>query len=308
MRKISCFIIIICLALSGCTAVRNENSDDAGFTLTDSTGSTVTLQRDARVASAYGSFSECWLLSGGTLVGATEDAVNERNLPLDDTTAIIGTVKDINLEALAAVMPDYVILSEDITTQKSLEENLNAMGIACGYYRVDSFEDYDSMMKQFCGFNGREDLYEKNVVEVKQNIDNILKKVPSESDKTYLLMRAYSTGIKVKNDNLADSLIKDFNISSLADAVPSLLDTLSLEEIITEDPDYIFVLTMGDEAAANKYLSESLESNPAWNELTAVKNGNLVVLPKELFHYKPNDRWDDSYEYLAKIIYPEIFR
>ena len=41
---------------------------------------------------------------------------------------------------------------------------------------------------------------------------------------------------------------------------------------------------------------------------TAVKNGNLVVLPKELFHYKPNDRWDDSYEYLAKIIYPEIFR
>lgn len=306
MKKIS-YLIILCLILSGCSAVQHGSPDSLELTLTDSTGNTVALQKDARIASAYGSFSECWLLSGGTLVGVTDDAVNERNLPLDDTVEIIGTVKEINLEALAAVNPDYVILSEDITMQKSLKESLSSMGIACGYYRVDSFEDYDNMMKQFCGFNAREDLYQKNVIEVKQNIENILKKVPSENDKAYLLMRAYSTGIKVKSDNLADSIIKDFNISSLADAVPSLLDTLSLEEIITQDPDYIFVLTMGDEAAARKYLTDSLESNPAWNGLTAVQNGRLIVLPKELFHYKPNDRWDDSYEYIAKIIYPEIF-
>lgn len=306
MKKISYFIIL-CLILSGCSAVQSGTTEDSELTLTDSAGNTVALKKDARIASAYGSFSECWLLSGGTLVGVTDDAVNERNLPLDDTTEIIGTVKEINLEALAAVNPDYVILSEDITTQKSLKESLSSMGIPCGYYKVDSFEDYDNMMKQFCSFNAREDLYQKNVIEVKQNIENILKKVPSESDKTYLLMRAYSTGIKVKSDNLADSIIKDFNISSLADAVPSLLDTLSLEEIITQDPDYIFVLTMGDEAAARKYLADSLESNPAWNGLTAVKSDNLIVLPKELFHYKPNDRWDDSYEYIAKIIYPEIF-
>ena len=306
MKKIS-YLILICLILSGCSNAQPESSDSEGFSLTDSIGNTVTLQKDARVASAYGSFSECWLLSGGTLVGVTDDAVNERHLSLDDNTEIIGTVKEISLEALAAVNPDYVILSADITAQKGLEQAISSMGIPYGYYRVDSFEDYDYMMKQFCAYNQREDLYQKNVTDVENNIDNILKKIPSENNKSYLLMRAYSTGIKVKTDNIADSIIKSFNVSSLADAVPSLLDTLSLEEIITQDPDYIFVLTMGDEAAAKKYLSDSLESNSAWSELSAVKNDNLIILPKELFHYKPNNRWDDSYEYIAKIIYPKIF-
>ena len=91
MKKIS-YLILICLILSGCSNAQPESSDSEGLSLTDSIGNTVTLQKDARVASAYGSFSECWLLSGGTLVGVTDDAVNERHLSLDDNTEIIGTV------------------------------------------------------------------------------------------------------------------------------------------------------------------------------------------------------------------------
>ena len=34
--------------------------------------------------------------------------------------------------------------------------------------------------------------------------------------------------------------------------------------------------------------------------------GRYVILPGELFHYKPNKRWGESYEYLADILYPEI--
>ena len=46
--------------------------------------------------------------------------------------------------------------------------------------------------------------------------------------------------------------------------------------------------------------------NPAWQSLSAVQNGRYVILPGELFHYKPNKRWGESYEYLADILYPEI--
>ena len=41
--------------------------------------------------------------------------------------------------------------------------------------------------------------------------------------------------------------------------------------------------------------------------LTAVKQDRLILLPKELFHYKPNARWGESYAYLAKILYPQCF-
>ena len=61
-----------------------------------------------------------------------------------------------------------------------------------------------------------------------------------------------------------------------------------------------------DEEAALGYLEEHFESNPAWAGLSAVQNGRYEVLPKELFHYKPNARWGESYAYLAKILYPDL--
>ena len=82
---------------------------------------------------------------------------------------------------------------------------------------------------------------------------------------------------------------------------------MSLEHIVAEDPDVIIVLTMGNEEAALAYLSSGVESNPAFASLKAVKTQSYHILPKDLFHYKPNERWDESYEHLAKLLYPEIF-
>ena len=53
-------------------------------------------------------------------------------------------------------------------------------------------------------------------------------------------------------------------------------------------------------------LAAGIQANPAWNSLSAVQNGRYVVLPSDLFHYKPNARWGESYEYLAKILYPQV--
>ena len=54
------------------------------------------------------------------------------------------------------------------------------------------------------------------------------------------------------------------------------------------------------------YMEETFGSNPAWAGLSAVQNGRYVLLPRELFHYKPNARWGESYAYLAKILYPDL--
>ena len=49
-----------------------------------------------------------------------------------------------------------------------------------------------------------------------------------------------------------------------------------MEEVIAADPGaYIFVTTMGDEQKALDYLNGLIEENPAWSELTAVKEGPL---------------------------------
>ena len=50
-------------------------------------------------------------------------------------------------------------------------------------------------------------------------------------------------------------------------------------------------------------LAEHLQSGPAWAGLTAVKEGRCFVLPKDLFHYKPCERWGESYHQLAEMLY-----
>ena len=309
MRRV--IAVLLCaaalLTLCACGAAEKPGEPE-GVAVTDVFGDNTVLSAASRVAFGYTSFAQCWQLAGGAPVGVTLDAVEERGMVLPEDVEIIGTVKSIDLEKLIALSPDYVVLSADLTAHTELRDSLREMGIACGYFRVDTFDDYKAMMAQFCAVTGRDDLYEQNVSKVEENIKNIQAAVPGENGDSVLLLRAYSTGVRAKtDDNLAGQILREFHLENIADKTPSLLEELSMEQIIREDPHYIFVTTMGDEQAAEDYLRLNVESDPAWSSLTAVKEGRYFLLPQELFHYKPNERWDESYEYLAKIIYPEIF-
>ncbi len=302
--------LTIFLTIIGCgqnSGDKDKSYVDSIRTITDIYGNSAVLPDDPRVVSGYGSFSECWLLSGGKLVGVTDDAITERKLDIPGDVSIIGTVKEINLEKIVSLAPDYVILSADISAHASLESSLKDMNIQYGYFRVDNFNDYSELMRQFCNINGGEELYTENVMNVEFIINDIKNNIPDNDEISYLLMRVYSTGIKVKNDNIADDILKDIGGISIADRVPSLLTDLSVEEVIKADPDHIFVITMGDETSGRDYFIKNIISDPAWSGLSAIKNGNYHILPKELFHYKPNRRWGESYEYLARILYPEVY-
>ncbi|MDD4851004.1 MAG: ABC transporter substrate-binding protein [Gemmiger sp.] len=277
---------------------------------TDAMGYTVTVESWARVVSLYGSFAETWSLAGGTLVGTTEDAVTERGLALGEDVAVIGSTQQPNLEEILALNPDFVILSADISEQTDLHEALAQAGIPHAYYRVDTFTDYLAMLRQFCDMTGQEALYQQNGVAVEKQVDFVKDTVQAagEPAPTVLLLRAYSTGCKAKGaDNLAGAMLAELGADNLVEQYQSLLEDVSMEEIIAADPEYILVVTMGSsQQKALDWLAQNLEANPAWAGLKAVQNGNYKVLPKDLFHYKPNARWGESYAYLATILYPSL--
>lgn len=60
--------------------------------------------------------------------------------------------------------------------------------------------------------------------------------------------------------------------------------------------------------AVNERIQKDVESNPAWASLSAVKNDKYLIMPKDLYLYKANDRYDEAYEELGKILYPEVFQ
>lgn len=277
------------------------------WNFTDALNRPVTIQPPQRVVSLYGSFAEAWTLAGGTLAGTTQDAVEERGMTLPADVAIVGTVKTPDTERVAALNPDFVILSADIAGHVQLDAMLTDMQIPHAYFQVDTYTAYLDMLQGFCRLTGRRDLYEKNGAAVEREIQEVLQKVPADGKKpTVLLIRAFSTGAKAKGkDNLAGVILDDLGADNIVERHASLLEDLSIEEIIEEDPDYILVSVMGtDDQKALDALKKGVQANPAWNELQAVKNDRYIVLPKELFHYKPNARWGESYAYLAKILYP----
>ena len=261
------------------------------------------------MVAAYSSFAESWLLAGGELCGVTQDALEERDLGLPEDTAVVGTVKEPNAEEIIALEPDLVILAQDIAAQTEVKDVLENAGLACALFQVDTFEDYAFMMEQFTAITGREDLYQQNVTQVGEQIEQArATAAQGDSQPQVLLIRAFSSGIKAKTDDeLAGAILKDLGAHNIADDHPSMLEDLSMEEVIAADPDYIFVTTMGDEQKALDYLNGLIGENPAWSELSAVKEDRYVVLPKDLFHYKPNNRWGESYQYLGEILYPELF-
>lgn len=333
MKRILPLFLALALLLTGCAAVSTTEStsqavsqvdspssapesassqlESAGeVSITDSNGSQITLDTSApRVVAAYGSFAEAWLLAGGELCGVTQDALEQRNLGLPEDIAVVGTVKEPNAEEIIALEPDLVLLASDITTQADIRDVLENAGLACAFFQVDTFADYAFMMEQLCAVTGREDLYEENVTQVGQQIEEAQANAALSSTRpNVLLIRAFSTGIKAKTDDeLAGAILKDLGAHNIADDHPSMLEDLSLEEVIAADPDYIFVTTMGDEQKALDYLNGLIQQNPAWSELSAVKEDRYIVLPKDLFHYKPNNRWGESYQYLGEILYPQLF-
>lgn len=281
------------------------------LTFQDHSGRSVTLEgKPERVVALFGSYAQTWLLSGGSLAGATSDAVDENRLEMledPDSLSLVGTTHNPNLEEILSLEPDFVILSSGVEEQVKVSQTLEAAGIPCAFFKVEMFEDYLSMLELFSQINGRPDLYEKNGLAVKEKIESTISRVPEGEAPTVLFVRAFSTGAKAKgDDNMTGAMLRDLKADNIASRHSSLLEELSMESIIAEDPDFILIVPMGsDSQKALDALAAGIQSNPAWNTLTAVENGRCVVLPRDLFHFKPNDRWGEAYEYLFAILYGE---
>lgn len=258
-----------------------------------------------RVVSMMASFAEVWQLAGGTLCGVTEDVV-ERGLTLPADVKTIGTVKSPNIEEIIALQPDLVLASADLEPHQKAVSVLEGANIPCKSLHIESFSDYLSTLRQFCDLTGREDLYQKNGAAVDAQIKACIAKVPKRKAPTVLLLRAMSSTAKaLPADHMTSLMLSDLGAENIAARTPSLLEELSMEEILRVDPDFILVVPMGNLEAAEKTMAEGLAKNPAWSTLSAVKGGCYLLLDRELFHYKPNARWGEAYETLFDILYPE---
>lgn len=295
--------VLLCFSLAACSG--SEPVSGTAFVFEDSLGHTIRLDPPQKVAALGGSNAETWLLAGGELAALTEDAYSERGIEPNGSVINLGGVRQPDIEAMILAGIDFVILNPKITEHAALRDTLENAGMTTAYFEVETFDDYLAMLKICTDITGHPELYEQNGLAVQKQIDDAIARQQGHDSPSVLFIRAYSSGARAKgSDTMTGAMLKDLGCRNIADSEDTLLDNLSMEVIIREDPDFIFVTSQGASTeAAEKTLAEGIQSNPAWKDLSAVKNGRFIWLPKNLFHYKPNHRWGESYEILAHMLY-----
>lgn len=298
--------ILFLFTAAGCSRSGEKVLDEVFCSFTDDTGKEVVLtQRPETVAVLFSSFAEVWTLAGGNVAVTVGESV-ERGFA-EDTVILVddGAGKSINMELLIQAQPDFVLCSADVEAQVKAAELLQEADIPAACFRVEAFDDYLRMLHICTQITGDSEAYETHGVAVEKRIKALLRESKDEAA-DILFVRAgssaSSTKAKTGEQHFAAAMLEELGAYNIADAAPVLLDGLSMEEILRADPDFIFISTMGKESAAKAHMEEVL-SQSAWQSLSAVKDGRVIYLPKDLFQFKPNARWSDAYAYLIEVLY-----
>lgn len=317
MKRIVLTLFALTFLLSACASRSSESIPEvtvqqlkpsAPVTFTDDRGREVTVDHPERVAVLIGSFADIWCLAGGeeTLAAAANDAwTSFDNLPLEGVINI-GSSKDLNLELLIASEPDFILASCNTALDLELEPTFDAMGIPTAYFEVSNFEEYLHMLEICTRITGNGEAYQRNGTDIQAQIDASVARADGTAPKV-LYIRSSSSSCRVKNSegSVLGEMLRDMGCVNIADSDGGLLENLSIEAIMVDDPDAIFlVYQSADPSVAEETFRKTLGSDPAWATLRAVKEGRVYVMDQKLYNLKPNAKWGDAYEQLADILYP----
>lgn len=291
------------------SVVEQENSN--AVTFTDDLEREVTVENPQRVVALLGSYAHIWYLAGGNVVASADDAWEDFDIPLATDAINLGGTKDLSLEKVFEANPDFIIASSNTSQHIEWLDTLENAKLNVAYFEVSDFEDYLRVLKICTDITGNAELYNENgssiLDEINAIIDASQKRIQQKNGDApkVLSLRASATWIRAKNStgNVLGEMLKDLGCINIADSDDSLLENLNLEHIMQEDPDYIFICQQGNNLEGIKaHIDKFISENPAWSNLTAVKEGRVYIMDRALYTLKPNNRWSEAYEKLEEIL------
>lgn len=303
--------LLLCLSLgfTACASPAQAASDTGGITFTDDLGRSVTVAEPRNVAALLGSFAQVWTLAGGQICAAPDDAWTDLKLDLPESAVNLGSIHSLSLELLLAAQPDFILASVNTRQNIQWRDTLEQLDIPVAYFDVNDFEDYLRLLKIATDITGCPERYEVYGTAVAGQIQAVVEKSEARLEgrdaPTVLCLAASASGIHGKNSqsSVLSRILARLGCRNIADSNFLLLEDLSMEAILAENPDYIFFIQRGDDPEGTRQLIETkFLEEPAWARLTAVTHGRVYFMEKELFNLKPNHRWGEAYEKAEEIL------
>ena len=275
--------------------------------ITDDAGRTVTLAaKPARIVVTSAGFLEPLKAVGAEIVGRP-DSKNQMPDWAKDLPSV-GHVYQIDTERLIACAPDLVIVNKGMNEKllPLLEQNK----IPALVVEMKTYDDVKRALKNFSAVSGNSTAAEKIIGDMDEKISATIAAVPKKNLRVAIL-HSTAQGLTVQLDgSIAGSIVKLFGWQNVAaemtpleknpDAAPYSLETLA-----AQNPEIIFVTSMGDADEIKANMLRAISENDAWQAIGAVKNNQLYFLPQDLFLLSPCLRYPEAVKKLAELIYPK---
>ena len=307
-------ILIAGLLLSGCGADKNsapvEVSQEKIFaTIEDDLGRKISLdKKPERIVVTSAGFLEPLHAVGAEIVGRPD---SKNKMPdWAKGLASVGAVYQIDVERLLSCAPDLVIINKGMNEKllPVLEENK----IPALVVELKTYDDVKRGLKIFSAVSGDTEAGEKIIREMDAEIKSALDKMPKEKLRVAIL-HSTAQGLSVQLDgSIAGSIVKMFGWENVAAGMTPLEKNpdaapYSMETLAEQNPEIIFVTSMGDADEIKSNMLKAIAENDAWQAIGAVKNNRLYFLPQDLFLLSPGLHYPEAVRTMAKLIHPEKF-
>ena len=289
--------------------------DGYPYTITDYMNNEIVLEEMPESwAVTSGTFINLWYRLGGESACTSDlgsvkldDSYEEEILALPS----IGAVYNPNTEKIMEINPEVTIAQVGIQT--TMANALSEMGKTAILLHMRSYTDVVDHTRLFGKLLDNEDEAEAIITEMEQGKQEIVDKLPDEP-KSVVIMYVTSSSLAVKLDNsIAGDVANILGLENIAsglapDTLGSETTPLDIEYIAEQNPDIILVTSMiASNEDAKRVMQEEFDTNPVWETVGAVQEGNVVYLPQEYFLYNPGHKYVNAIEYMAKGVYPEIY-
>lgn len=317
-------LVSVCLAalvLGGCTpknaateAGKNKTGGSVYATVEDDLGRKVVLEKKPeRIAVLGMSLLNFVDAVGGKIVARPTDRLSNAVPQQFLATPEVGTMNNINLEALIAQKPDLVIVNK--TQQEKIIPVLESNNIKVIATGIKTVADVERNLKMIGQVYGQPQKAEDRVAAIEKEIKGIVSKVPQKKLKIVILHATPSTVTVELENSIAGNCAQLLGFDNIAAGSTVLSGKpektpYSIETLVEKDPDIIFITSMGEAEPAKieKRLKADVQSNPAWTSLRAVKTDKIYVLPERLFLLNPGLDYPDAIKTMAQKVYPELFK
>ncbi|MBR4904981.1 MAG: ABC transporter substrate-binding protein [Selenomonadaceae bacterium] len=265
--------------------------------------------KPTRIVVTSASFLEPLNSVGGAIVGRP-DSKNKMPDWAKDLPSV-GAVYQIDMERLLSCAPDLVIVNKGMNEKilPVLEENK----IPALVIEMKTYEDVKRGLRNFSMISGDVEAGEKIIADMDAEIKAVVDKVPKKNLRVAIL-HSTAQGLSVQLDgSIAGSIAGMFGWENVASGMTPLEKNpdaapYSMETLAEQNPEIIFVTSMGDIDEIKSNMTKAIESNAAWQAIGAIKNNRLYYLPQDLFLLSPGLRYPDAVKTMAELIYPENFK